>query len=79
MGTVVSLLEYRYAKLYREQVALWYSRQLGLPACHQIAAYVCRGEFIGCLKPAVIQALNSRLRLESPPVLSSPLSMEEAS
>jgi len=41
MGTVVCLLEHRYARLYREHLALWLSRGLRLPACHQIAAHLC--------------------------------------
>ena len=79
MGTVVGLLEYRYARLYREQLALWRSRGLRLPACRQIAAHLCRDEFLGRLKSADMKALNARLRLEPPPAVPSPLGMEEAS
>jgi hypothetical protein len=79
VGKIVSLLEYRYAKLYREQVALWRSRQIGLPACHQIAAHVCHDEFIGRLKPAVMTSLNRCLCGASPPVVPSDYGMEEAS
>jgi hypothetical protein len=79
VGRIVRLLEYRYAKLYREQVILWHSRQLGLPACHQIAAHVCRDEFIGRLKGGEMKAINARLSKEQPPALPSPLSLEEAS
>ena len=77
MGTVVSLLEYRYAKLYRGQIALWRSRQFDLPACRQIAAHVCRDEFIGRLNPGTMKALNARLRKEPPPTFTSPFSLEE--
>lgn len=80
MGTVANLLEYRYRKFYRGQVALWRSRRFGLPACHQIAAHVCRNEFIGRLKPTAMKALNARLRIEPPPTIPSRLSLvEEAS
>lgn len=78
MGTLVSLLEYRYAKLYREQLALWRSHGLGPSACHQIAAHLCREEFIGRIKGAEMKSLNARLLNEPPPAISSPV-MEEAS
>ena len=79
MGTLVSLLECRYAKLYREQLALWRSHGLGLKACHQIATHLCRDEFIGRIKPSAMASINARLRQEPPPAVPSPLSMEEAS
>jgi hypothetical protein len=79
MGTVVGLLEYRYARLYRAQVAAWLSHGLRLSICHQIATHACRGEFVGRIKPAQMAAINARLRLEPPPVIPSPLNMEEAS
>ena len=78
-GQVVDIRHYRYAKFYRAQIALWRSHGLGLRACHQIAAHLCRDEFIGRVKPAAMKALNARLRLGQPPVIPSPLSMEEAS
>ena len=78
MGTLVGLLEYRYAKLYREQIALWRSHGLGLSACHQIAAHLCRDEFVGRIKSAEMKTLNARLREEPPLVLPSPTNVEEA-
>jgi len=79
MGTVASLLEYRYAKLYRARVAAWLSHGLVLSTCHQIAAHACRDEFIGRIKPARMAAINACLRLEPPPAVPSPLGLEEAS
>ena len=78
MRTLVSLLEYHYAELYRERLALWRSHGLGLRACHQIAAHLCRDEFIGRLRTADMKSLNARLREEPPPAVPSP-AMEEAS
>jgi len=51
MGAVASLVEYRNARLYREQFALWRSRGVGPAVCHLIAAHVCRGEFVGRISP----------------------------
>ena len=79
MGTVISLLGFRYAKLYREQLALWLSRGLRLKTCHQIAVHTCRDEFLGRIKGAEMKSLNARLRDEQPPAVPSPLSLEEAS
>jgi hypothetical protein len=78
VGALVSLHEYRYAKLYREQLALWCSHGLGINACHQIAAHLCRDEFIVRIKSADMRSLNKRLRNEEPPAVPSP-AMEEAS
>ena len=78
MGQIVSLLEYRYTRFYRAQVALWLSNGLGPSACHRIAAHVCRDEFLGRLKPAVMESPNAGLREEPPPALPSPV-LEEAS
>ena len=80
MGTVVRLLglRFRFAKLYREQHSLWISRGLGLKTCHQKAAHICRDEFLGRIKSAEMKSLNARLRDEQPPVVPSPLSLEEA-
>ena len=78
-GQVIDIRHYRYTKLYREQLALWRSRGLGLKACHQIAAHVCRDEFLGRLKGGEMKAINARLGKERPPVPPSPLSLEEAS
>ena len=78
MGLLINLLEYRYAKFYRAQVALWRSHGLGPSACHQIAAHLCRDEFIGRLKPAAMKAVNARLLEEPPPMLPSPNNAEEA-
>jgi hypothetical protein len=79
MGRVVSLLGFRYTKLYREQLALWLSRGLGLKTCHQIAAHICRDEFLGRIKSAEMKSLNARLRDEQPPAVPCPLGLEEAS
>lgn len=68
MGTVVSLLEYRYTKLYREHVELWHSRGLGLSTSSQIAAHVCRSEFAGRIKLARMRVVNARLNQELPDV-----------
>jgi hypothetical protein len=76
VGTVVSLLEYRYTKLYREQVELWHSRGLGLSTSRQIAAHVCRSEFAGRIKLAEMRAVNARLNRELPAALAR---LEEAS
>ena len=77
-GRVIDIRHYRYSKLYREQLALWLSRGLGLKACHQIAAHPCHDEFIGRLKSGEMRSLNARLREEPPPAIPSPV-MEEAS
>jgi hypothetical protein len=76
VGTVVSLLEYRYTKLYRAQVELWLSRGLGLSTSRQIAAHVCRSEFAGRIKLARMRVVNARLNSALP---DNPARLEEAS
>jgi len=79
MGKVVGLLEYRYAKIYREQLALWHSRRFGPSTCHQIAKHVCRDEILGRLRRAEMDAIDKRLRAELPAAATAPFRLEEAS